>query len=465
MPSNHQTHPSHPAYEYHVKNSAIFDLVTRMKSSPSKSCGPLPRLYISKNLKSLVDEVSSTTLLAVFHSTKIDLVRNNTHNVTTDILVLLTPGPSAIYGTDADGNVCDAQDATKGFLFARPVCIVEKATFAINDRVKELCFNDLYSVVKVDALCRLSASQDAVTRRIILNIRSMVSNYVAHAFHAAASATTTKENTSKENGSQPVNDSYQTPANNGILEVMHTAPKDHTVSTVATRPGIKMENGAATTNNNDAAIPMNAINLLLKGTASGQNNHTQMVPTMSFTEPAQAPPPPTNNVAKIMDNNSLMTQSSLVSGDRTNTHVNREYPVSPQQSTPSVSSQVTSSSDNLKRPTSTREDNDVAAAESVKKTKTKHTSLASKRPSPEPETVLLGSPNKKHKAIQEATPDSPPNSKPIIVPEDTLPPVTENSGKEIDHDVWRRLFKGNARSFLSTLKIICLYINLYAPRI
>lgn len=409
-PLNHLIHPSHPDYAYHIKNSAIFELVSHMKTSPSDCYGPLPRLHVARNLSTLLDDASPSTLLAVFHNTSIEFVRNNTHNVVTDVLVSLMPGPSAVYGTDVDGNNCNIQNATKGFLFVRPVCVIEKMKFAINDRVKELCFNNLYSVVRVDTLCKPSASQDAVTRRIILNIRSMVSSYVVRAFHATSSKA------AKNNEGITTKDSGQIPGNNGLQDA--AIPP-----TINPAPGIKVEKNALV--NNNGVLPPNVINELLK-TAYDQGNHAQIAPIRSYS----AVP---SNDSKNIETKIFVAQSDL--SVSTATETKQAINVHNSGSTQNTSANV------LKRSTSGPGDDQIAV--SVKKIKTEHSLAVPDQTSPKAEATVLGSPDTKFKAIQEATPDSPPPpSKPVVIPEDTLPAPTENSGKEIDHDVWRRLFKG-----------------------
>ncbi|CAO3594116.1 unnamed protein product [Absidia cylindrospora] len=121
-------------------NGPFFHSVERMKQDPYGNHPPVPRFYIAKN-RTLLRQVRAQGVLAIFYNTKTTRTGSKTHQVETDIVLAYPASP--LFDIDQTDDF-----APKGWIHLRPLRVLEKMEFSINETIERDYFRRMFATFK-----------------------------------------------------------------------------------------------------------------------------------------------------------------------------------------------------------------------------------------------------------------------------------------------------------------------------
>lgn len=151
-------------------NGPFFQAIERMKSDLDGNHRLVPRFYIAKN-RTLLRQVRSQGVLAIFYNTKTTRVRNS-KNIRIETDMVLAYPASEFYDLDQI-NECTVDFSPKGWIHLRPLRVVNRISFEANDYIDRDFFRRMFATAKMatdDKNGHHNAETKTLLRRIVRQI-------------------------------------------------------------------------------------------------------------------------------------------------------------------------------------------------------------------------------------------------------------------------------------------------------
>lgn len=127
-------------------NGPFFQAVERMKSDLDGNHLLVPRFYIAKN-RTLLRQIRSQGVLAIFYNTKTNRVRSN-KNIRIETDMILAYPASELFDIDQI-NECTDDFAPKGWIHLRPLRVVNNISFEVNETIERDYFRRMFATSKM----------------------------------------------------------------------------------------------------------------------------------------------------------------------------------------------------------------------------------------------------------------------------------------------------------------------------
>jgi hypothetical protein len=140
-------------------NGPFFQSVERMKEDPFGNHSPVPRFYIAKN-RTLLRQVRAQGVLAIFYNTKTTRTASKMYQVETDMVLAYPASP--LFDIDQTDDF-----APKGWIHLRPLKVLEKLVFSVNETIERDYFRRMFATFKFMVMDDNSTNNRNNTKRIL----------------------------------------------------------------------------------------------------------------------------------------------------------------------------------------------------------------------------------------------------------------------------------------------------------
>jgi hypothetical protein len=147
-------------------NGPFFQAVERMKSDLDGNHLLVPRFYIAKN-RTLLRQIRSQGVLAIFYNTKTNRVRSS-KNICIETDMILAYPASELFDIDQI-NECTDDFAPKGWIHLRPLRVVNRISFEVNETIERDYFRRMFATSKM-AIDDKSGHHNATTKKLLKKV-------------------------------------------------------------------------------------------------------------------------------------------------------------------------------------------------------------------------------------------------------------------------------------------------------
>lgn len=175
-------------------NGPFFQAVERMKSDLDGNHLLVPRFYIAKN-RTLLRQIRSQGVLAIFYNTKTNRVRSS-KNICIETDMILAYPASELFDIDQI-NECTDDFAPKGWIHLRPLRVVNRISFEVNETIERDYFRRMFATSKM-ATDDKSGHHNATTKKLLKKVVRQILGLPDQACPSAASTSDISTTTRSE---------------------------------------------------------------------------------------------------------------------------------------------------------------------------------------------------------------------------------------------------------------------------